>query len=328
MPDAHTTRWGILGTGSIARKFAEGLKSAPGAELVAVGSRAQKTADEFGERFDVPRRHASYEALAADADVDAIYVSSPHSCHKDNTIQCLEAGKPVLCEKPFAINAGQAEAMVAVARERGVFLMEAMWTRFEPVTVKVREWLASGAIGEPRMLCADFGFRAGANPRSRLFDPALGAGALLDVGVYPVSYGSMVFGGPPDHVAGLATMHEDGFDEQSAFVLGYPGGELAVLYCAIRTTTVHRASIMGTEGRIEIPTFWKAQEATLFGRGSTEHVERPFAGNGYEYEAAEVGRCLREGKLESDTVPLDETLAIMQTLDRIRGQWGMTYPME
>jgi predicted dehydrogenase len=206
--------------------------------------------------------------------------------------------------------------------------MEAMWTRFEPVTVKVREWLAAGAIGEPRILNADFGFRVGFNPNSRLFDVNLGAGALLDVGVYPVSYSSMVFGGPPDRVAGLATMHENGFDEQSAFVLGFPGGELAVLYTAICTTTAHRATIMGTEGRIEIPTFWKATEATLLSGNATERVERPFRGNGYEYEAMEVGRCLREGALESAAMPLDESLSVMKTLDWIRGQWGLKYPME
>src|SRR5215216_7626821 len=198
------TRWGILGTGNIASQFARGLVALDDAELVAVGSRTAESAEAFGERFSAPRRHASYAALASDPDVDAIYIATPHPLHHDNTIMGLEAGKAVLCEKPFAINAGQAQAMIATARERGVFLMEAMWTRFLPHMVRLRELLAAGAIGEVRMLQADFGFRTSFNPQSRLFDPALGGGALLDVGVYTISFAQMILG-EPDRVTGLAT---------------------------------------------------------------------------------------------------------------------------
>ena len=320
--------WGILGTGSIAKKFATGLTTLDDAKLVAVGSRAQETADAFGEEFDVPHRHASYEALANDADVDAIYVATPHAFHKTNSILCLEAGKAVLCEKPFAINAGEAAEMVDVARDRGVFLMEAMWTRFSPVMCKVRELLAEGAIGEPRMLAADFGFRAGVNPTARLFNPELGGGALLDVGVYCVSLASMVFGGPPTKIASLATLGETGVDEQSAFILAHEHGELAVLYTAVRTQTAHQARMMGTEGSLTVPQFWHPQEATVSAGGEEQLIEAPFEGNGYNYEAAEVMECLRAGRTESDVMPLDETLTVMQTLDAIRDQWGLKYPME
>ena len=322
-------RWGILGTGNIASQFAKGLEALDDAELVAVGSRSQESADSFGDRFGVPRCYGSYEGLAEDRLVDAIYVATPHSLHKENTIMCLQAGKAVLCEKPFAINAAETREMIAVARERKLFLMEAVWSRFLPVLVKVRELLAAGAIGEVRMLTADFGFRASLNPESRLFNPALGGGALLDVGVYTVSLAHMVLG-TPNRIAALAHIGETGVDEQGAMILGYPGGELALLSTAIRTSTPHEALIVGTKGSIRLdPEWWHGTKLTLkVGDGEPEQFDLPFTGNGYNYEAAEVGNCLRAGKLESDIIPLDETLAVMETLDAIRAQWGLRYPME
>ncbi len=177
---SDTIRWGILGTGFIARQFAEGLKSAHGAVLQAVGSRAMKTANTFGDLFNVPNRHASYEALVADPEVDVIYVSTPHPLHKENSILCLEAGKAVLCEKPFTINRREAEEVVACARDHKRFLMEAMWTRFLPTVVQAAAWVREGVIGEVRMVRADFGFRADYNEESRLFTPEMGGGGLLD----------------------------------------------------------------------------------------------------------------------------------------------------
>ena len=326
---SQKVRWGILGTGNIAHQFARGLTALPEAELVAVGSRSQGTADAFGDEFGVAHRHASYEALAGDPEVEAIYVSTPHSYHKDNTLLCLEAGKAVLCEKPFAINAREAQEMIRFAREKRVFLMEAMWTRFLPVLVRVRQLLAEQAIGEVRMLSADFGFRTEARPESRLFNPELGGGALLDVGVYPVSLASMIFG-TPSRIAGLAHLGEMGVDEQGAMILMYGGGQIATLYTAIRTNTPHEATIMGTQGSIRLHSpWWKGTAMTLSVRGGEDEViDLPFEGNGYNYEAAEVGRCLREGRLESDQMPLDETLAIMQVMDQIREQWGLRYPMD
>lgn len=323
-------RWGILGTGSIANKFATGLQAVTDADLVAIGSRAQETADTFADKYGASNRHASYEALAGDPDVDAIYVSTPHTFHKDNSILCLEAGKAVLCEKPFAINASEAETVIRCAREKGQFLMEAMWTRFLPVVVQVRQWLAEGVIGDIRMVSADFGFRTGVNPEGRLFNPALGGGGLMDVGIYPISFASMVFGGQPDRIAALAEIGETTVDEQAAMVFGYHTGALATLWTAIRTTTPQEATILGTDGRIRIESpFWDAKKATLEVNGKDAvQIEPTRDGNGYNYEAIEVGQCLRAGKLESDTMPLDETLAIMKTMDTIRDQVGVKYPME
>ncbi|MDQ1255520.1 MAG: hypothetical protein QG656_112, partial [Candidatus Hydrogenedentes bacterium] len=189
-----TIRWGILGTGTVARAFAQDLRFAKGAELAAVGSRRQETADRFGDSFGIPFRHASYEALANDPSVDVVYIATPNSLHKEHTLLCLDAGKAVLCEKPFALNAAEARAMVTAARERGLFLMEAMWTRFIPLTVHLRELLAENALGEIRMLTADFGFRGDFEPEGILWNRAYGGGSLLDVGVYPVSFASMLFG--------------------------------------------------------------------------------------------------------------------------------------
>lgn len=328
----ETIHWGILGTGNIAHKFAQGLQALPDAVLLAVGSRAQETADAFGEEFSVPHRHASYEALAADPDIDIIYISTPHSFHYENTLLCLDAGKHVICEKPFAINAVQAGEMISRARAHGLFLMDAVWTRFLPVMVRLREILGSGALGEVRMAQADFGFRAAANPESRLFNPQLGGGALLDVGIYVVQFASMVLGEPPVDITSQVQMGETGVDEQSALVFRYGAGQLAQLSCAIRTTTHHEASVFGTEGRVRLHSPWWRGTTLTFWRspgvegGETETL--PFAGNGYNYEAAEAMACIRAGKLESSVMPLDETLQLMETLDVIRAQWGLRYPME
>lgn len=325
----HPIRWGILGTGSIAAQFARGLAELNDARLVAVGSRTADAAAAFAQTFGVARSHASYAALANDPDVDVIYIATPHSLHKENTLLCLEAGKAVLCEKPFAINAQEAAEMIIAARSRGLFLMEAMWTRFLPHMARLRELIAAGTIGELRMLQADFGFRASFDPQSRLFDPALGGGALLDVGIYPVSLASMLFGAPT-RIASMASLGETSVDEQSAMLFGYADGQLAILSQATRTSTPHEALLLGTSGRIRVhSSWWRATTMTLSVVSKPDElIEVPAPGNGYNYEAAEVGRCLRAGLTESPTMSLDETLAIMRTLDAVRAQWGLRYPGE
>lgn len=322
-------RWGILGTGAIAHTFAQGLRALPDAQLMAVGSRTQAAADRFGEAFGVPHRHGSYEALARDPEVDVIYVATPHPWHMENSLLCLDAGKAVLCEKPFTINADQARRVIQQAREKGLLLVEAMWTRFTPAMQAVRERIAQGAIGEVRMVGADFGFRAPLDPQGRLFDLALGGGSLLDIGVYPISLASMLLG-KPNRIASLAHLGQTGADEQAAIILGFPDGQLAVLSSAIRTQTPWEAFIAGTEGLIKIPAdWWRPQRFSILTEGKPEQVfEYPFTGNGYNYEAAETMRCLRAGLLESPIMPLDETLAIMETMDAIRAQWGLVYPGE
>lgn len=323
-----TIRWGILGAGGIAASFATGLSFLDDAELVAVGSRAAHTAEAFGERFNIPHRHASYEALVNDPDVDVIYVASPHPYHHPHTLLCLNAGKAVLCEKPFTINATEAADLIRVAREKRLFLMEAMWTRFLPLFVRLRAMLAEGVIGDVRIVHADFSFRAEFNPQGRLFAPELGGGALLDAGIYPVSMASMILGTPTE-VTGYAHLGETGVDEQAAIVQRYAGGQLALLATATRTAGPQQVIIRGTTGYITINNWLRGTQMTISRPGQPDElIEEPLVGNGYNYEAAEVMRCLRAGELESPIMPLDETLTLMQTLDRIRAPWGLRYPSE
>lgn len=322
-------RWGILGTGNIARKFATGVAAVEEQVVTAVGSRTQAAADRFAGEFGIDRRHASYDALAADPTVDAIYIATPHSLHMENTLLCLEAGKPVLVEKPFAINLAQGEAMVAAARRHRVFLMEAMWTRYLPIVVELKRLVVEGAIGQVRMVQADFGYRAGFNPASRIFDPALGGGGLLDVGIYPISLAYFLLG-EPAQVTSLAELGQTQVDEQLGMLFGYAGGALALLSTAITTSTPHEATILGTTGWIRVHSpWWVGKALTLYRTGEAPQlIERPFLGNGYSHEAMEVAACVRAGRLESPAMPLDESLAIMRTMDLIRAQVGVKYPME
>ncbi|MBN1310388.1 MAG: Gfo/Idh/MocA family oxidoreductase [Anaerolineae bacterium] len=322
-------RWGIMSTGYIATEFAKALAILPDAEMAAVGSRSQASADAFGMRFDIPHRHAGYEALAEDPDVDVVYIGTPHNLHRENALLCLDAGKAVLCEKPFTINAAEAQEIIEVARRKQLFLMEAMWTRFIPAIRKIRGMLADGVIGEPRMVMAEFGFRPPFEPDGRLFDPQLGGGALLDLGIYPITLAWLIFG-PPQEIVSRASIGATGVDEQNAVVLSYGQGQLAVLASSLQAETPQEAHIIGTQGRIRIHAqWWHPTMFTLSLNGREDQtITVPMGGNGYNYEAAEVMSCLRAGKPESNVMPLDESLAIMKILDQLRAQWGMSYPME
>jgi len=324
-----TIRWGILGTGKIAHLFAEDLALLPNAELAAVGSRAQATADAFGDAFDVPRRYASYDALAADDTIDIVYIATPHTAHANNTLRCLQAGRAVLCEKPFALNVKEAERMVEAARTNGLFLMEALWTRFLPIMHDVERLLNDGAIGAPEWLQADICAHFPFDPNHRVYDPTLGGGALLDLGVYPVMLAHHLLG-PPDAITTTAVMGRTGVDEQDAIIFQYEAGQQAILSASMRTDGARLATIGGPEGQIQIHRpWWKGSHLTLtHADKSTETIARPYAGNGYQFEAAHVMACLREGRRESPVMPLDASLRIMRTLDAIRAEWGLVYPGE
>jgi predicted dehydrogenase len=322
-------RWGILGTGWIANEFAQGLSQLSDAELVAAGSRTFESAQLFGEQYRVPHRHASYQALARDADVDVIYVATPNPLHREHSLLCLESGKPVLCEKPFALNTREAEGVIQVAREKKLFLMEAMWSRFFPLMTKVRTLLADGVIGDVQMLVADLCIQFDFDPSDRRYALDLGGGALLDLGVYPISFASMIMG-PPSGITTLAHLGETGVDEQAGIIFRYDQGQVSTLHTSIRVDSPVEAILMGTKGQIRLHPWWiRPNKLTLSLTGrETTTIEMPFEGNGYQFEAAEVMDCLRANKLESDLMPLDETRSIMQTMDAIRAQWGLKYPME
>ena len=327
---SKTYRWGILGTGNIAAKFATCLAVCEGATLHAVGSRSQEGADTFGDRFNIPVRHGSYEALANDPDVDVVYISTPHALHMDNCMLCLRAGKAVLCEKPFTLNAAESRAVIEVARESQRFLMEGMWTRFFPVVKQAEAWIAEGAIGEPRMVRADFGFRMDYGDRGRLWDLRLGGGSLLDVGIYPITIASIAFQDAPTDIHGFAHIGEYGVDEQAAFVLAYSGGRLATLSSAVRTKTNWDAYIHGETGTIKIHSpFWQPSKVTLIpDEGEEQTVEVSLESLGFEYEIREVMACLDQGLLECPAMPHARTVVVMEVMDKLRRQWSLHYPGE
>ncbi len=314
-------RWGVIGAGHIAGVFAQDLMATASGRVVAVGSRRPEVAERFGDKYSVPTRHGSYEALVSDPEVDAVYVATPHPMHRDNALLALEAGKPVLVEKAFTMNAAQAREVVAAARARGLFLMEAMCTRFQPHMVEIARLVADGALGEIVAVMADLGHRFPPDPASRFFSPELGGSVLLDCGVYTIAFASMVLG-RPDEVRALVSPAFTGVDGQTSVLLGFAGGAQAVLTCNSSGDGPTRAVIVGTEARIEVDRpFYAPSPFTLTNiDGTSVRYEPPDRRNGLRYEADEVGRCLRAGLLESPLMPLDETVSIMETVDAVLAQ--------
>jgi dihydrodiol dehydrogenase / D-xylose 1-dehydrogenase (NADP) len=322
-------RWGIIGTGNIAKIFARDMPYAPGAELVAVGSRNQATADAFGDMFNVPRRYGSYEGLIDDPEVDVVYVATPHPAHHDVTIALLNAGKHVLCEKPFAMNTAEAREMIDAARANNRFLMEAMWTRFRPAMVKVREFIQGGEIGEVQYLTANMGWNNPFDPEFRLYNKELGGSALLDAGVYAVSFAHMVLG-EPDQIVSVATLGETGVDENCMITTHYPGGAVANAGITVRANSRNLAMIAGTQGSILMDHDWhRPSTFTIFRNGKDpEFFDCSHEGTGYQFEMLEVMRCIREGKTEHPVMPLDETLQIQAIMEKVIKDWGVTYPTD
>ncbi|WP_354644412.1 Gfo/Idh/MocA family protein [Kitasatospora camelliae] len=322
-------RWGILATGGIATAFAEDLAHVPGAQPFAVASRTEASARAFADRHGLPRAYGSWADLAADEEVDVVYVATPHDSHHAATAMMLDAGKAVLCEKPFTLNSAQSAELIALARKRELFLMEAMWTWLDPSIRRIAELVAEGAIGEVRVVQAEFGFVGPEDPDHRLWDPALGGGALLDLGVYPVAFAQLLLG-EPESVQAHARLTDRGVDAATAVLLGHAGGATALLSCGLDADCGQRASIQGTAGRIELDRdFFHPDGFTLHRAGREPEVFRAGrTGHGYGLEAAEVMRCLRAGETESPLVPLDGTLAVMRTLDAVRERIGVRYPGE
>jgi predicted dehydrogenase len=327
-------RWGIASTGSIAGSMTEALQSLDdpetGAEVVAVGSRNQATADGFAERFGIARAHGSYDDLFADDDVDIVYIASPHTGHCEMTVAALQAGRHVLCEKPFAVNTTEARSMVAAARANDRFLMEAMWTWFIPAIVDIKRRIVAGEIGELTVIESDFGISVtNEDGRHRRID--LAGGALLDLGIYPVSLARFLTGEPVGRVSeltALARLGPTGVDSTLGGVLRLDDDVISVFHTSLDATTTLRATVLGTGGRIEIdPPFWFTSGFTVLRNGQpAERVELP--NRGLAHEAAHAMERLRAGELESDVIPLEVSLQTMEILDEIRRQVGVIYPGE
>ena len=319
-------RWGIVGTGH-AREFAKALAALPEAQLVAVASRFQDRADAFGQEFSVPHCYDSVAALAQNPEIDIVYVGSSPRNHAAHALECLSHGKSILVEKPFTINAREAQAVFDLARETNLFCMEALWSRFLPATREVAKWLAEGRIGTVRQVIADFGFCTEWDPQKRHFDIEQCGGCLLDVGVYSLAFATMATGEAPGKISAYATISPTGVDEQTVLAAQYPGGALGLLSCASRTQTPHRGCIMGSEGRIEVEGFVWAHGATLFRNGQEPLLIEPkIPLPAYSYQATESMRCLALGLRESPLLPSTEIIARMQTMDEVRRQIGVVYP--
>ena len=322
-------RWGILGTGWIAEQFVTDIL-ANGITVTAVGSRSQGSADAFAERFGIPTAHGSYEALAADPEVDVVYVATPHPMHAENATLVLNAGKHALVEKPFTLNADEAEKLVDLAAEKNIVVLEAMWTRWLPHMVRLREILAAGTIGDVRTVIADHNQKLPSDPKHRINNPELGGGALLDLGIYPVSFAWDVLG-EPTTVNAISSPTATGVDRQTAILLGYADGQQAVLHTALDTAGPNSASVIGTDGWIAISgTFYVPTSFTVYDSAGTvvEEFDTTVAERGMQFQAWEAERLVAAGVTAGDVLPPSQSVAIMRTLDEVRRQIGLAYPGE
>ena len=322
-------RWAILGPGGIAVKFAQALAFNSRTQLVAVGSRNLLRAQAFASQFNIPRAYGSYADLLKDDQVDIVYIATPHNGHCENAILAMQNGKHVLCEKPLAVNAVEAQAMIKTARDKNLFCMEAMWTRFLPMIQQVSELVNNDTIGNLRFLSADFGFKADAAEKSRIIAPELAGGALLDVGVYPISLASM-FLGSPRKIACAMNFASTGVDELDSLILSYENHSIAQLMCSCNLATPSEATIIGEKGSIRIHSaWWRGNKYTLkLNDASEKFVEVPSHENGFVYEIAHVHEMLDLKKIESPIMPLGETLDIAKIMDTIRNRFGLKYPFE
>lgn len=322
-------RWGILGPGKIARKFATDLLLLPDAQMVAVGSRSNDAAKKFADEFNISKCHSSYEALAQDPDVDVIYIATPHSFHYEQTLLCLSHGKHVLCEKPIAVNSIQLLDMIKAAVENHCFLMEALWTQFIPSMRTVRKLIKEGVIGDIKLIEADFGFNAPKVNSSRLYDPLLAGGALLDVGIYPV-FLAIALLGVPSEMGCHATKSTTNIDTTTAIQMKWANGAIAQLHTTIVAHTHTDARIYGEEKYIVIPRRWhESKTVQLFDQsGLINEWHFDDDCKGYKYEIDEVNKCIRTGKTQSDIMPLSLSQDLISTLDKIREQIGLVYPFE
>jgi predicted dehydrogenase len=323
-------RWGILGAGNIAKKLAADIALVDNAQLVAVGSRSKEKATQFASEFSIPHVHHSYEDLAKDPGVDVIYVATPHSHHHENTLMCLENGKAVLCEKAFAVNYRQAKQMTDKAREKKLFLMEAMWTKFLPHYNKMKSVIDSGQLGNISSVLINFGFKPRSPVPERLFDPALAGGTMLDIGVYNVFIALSVLG-KPDEIEAYMSPAPSGVDEQCSVVFKYKNGTMAQLFSSFVAHLPTEADINGSDGRLRLTHRFYAPESTLefYPDKMDSKQQVPFdnsrLGWGYHYEIRHVCECLEKGMEESDVMTLDNTLEMMQVLDEIRKKAGIRY---
>ncbi len=319
--------WGIIGTGFIARKMAEALSYVPQAKLYAIGSRNKQNALEFSGKYKTEKVYGSYEELVSDPDIDIVYIATPHNLHYENTMMCLEHDKHVLCEKPFAVNGFEVRRMIEKARVKKLFLMEALWTRFLPNLIRAKELVDSGVIGKIRFIKADFGINVPFNPLHRLYNKKLIGGSLLDLGIYPVFF-SLFFLGKPEKITATAGIGSTDVDYNCSITFGYKDETLAVMYSSVIAKTDITAAIYGDKAAIVFDNFWymPVPVKIIHSDGKSENIPLQFEGNGYNYEASEVIRCIEKGNIQSNLMSWDDSILLIDTLDNIRKEIGLVYP--
>jgi len=324
-----TFNWGIIGPGRIAERFAGGLLAVDDAVLYGVASRNETRAQEFAAKFDGKNIYTSYETMVNDPNIDGVYIATPHRFHYEQTMLCLDAGKPVLCEKPLTVNAVETQALIEKAKINKVFLMEALWTRYLPIYDQIREWLDSTVIGDVKFLISTFGFALPSDPEDRWLNPELAGGTLLDMGVYPIAISQWVTGMEPKTVSSQAIIGETGVDLLTSATFQYENGIVSQFSSNFITQNLNDFTIYGTKGSIRIhPFFWDCTKATLTTSGQELTIEKPFRATGFEYQAEEAMHCIREGLLESPKMTHADTLANMKLMDSIRENIGLKYPFE
>jgi predicted dehydrogenase len=321
--------WAILGPGKIAHTFVSDLKLLPNANLYAVGSRNIDRAKDFSKKYNFQKAYGSYEELAADPDIDIIYIASPHINHYESTLLCLNHGKAVLCEKPVAINSSQFKVMIETAKKKNIFFMEALWTQFIPSFLKCKQLILEGAIGEIKLIEADFCFKAQYDVEGRIFNPILGGGSLLDIGIYPVFIALSILG-VPKSIKAIASFADTGIDSACSMLFQHVDNAISILFSSVETDGRNEALIHGSEGTIKIKSRWHMPSTLdLLKRGAdTEHFSFFEPGKGYQYEAAEVMKCLDEKRVESTIFSWQDSLNLISTLDAIRSEAGIKYPDE
>lgn len=326
-------KWGIVGTGNIATQFAQGLQQVENAQIAAVASRSMDSAAAFARTFDISKYYGSYEEMAKDTDLEIIYIGTPHPQHYENVMLFLEAGFPVVCEKPLGVNAAQTEKMIAKAREKNVFLLEGMWTRFFPAFQQALAWVQSGRIGRPQMMHAVFGYDGTSNKKQWRFSHDMAGGALLDVGIYPLAMAFAMFGSDPVKITSAAYI-ENGVDEYNTFTFEYSDGRIAVLSDGIGIKLDNRVFVGGTEGSVLLGEgWWHPNRAEFAPRGDADTgislqrdvFDQPYPASGFQYEAAAVQQHVLAGLKEAPEMPLDETLKMAKMMDRLRKEWGLVY---
>jgi predicted dehydrogenase len=321
-------RWGIVGLGNIAQKFADDLKLVAGGELTAVASRDIEKAKHFGALNKAKYAFGSYKELFSREDVDVVYIATPHTSHKELSIEAMKQGRNVLCEKPMGINRGEVEEMIAVARENKVFLMEALWSRFNPSIRKVKDLIDDGIIGDIAYIHADFAFYGlDRNEKGRLLNPELAGGSLLDIGIYPIFLAYLILG-YPEKILASSKIYKTGVDIQTSMIFEYPNAQ-AILYSGLTSNSEMKAQISGSEGTVYLAPRWhETQEYSIEKNDEVENVQLPKKGKGYEYEIEEVHRCIMKGELESELWSLKNTHDLIRIMDDIREQTGVVFPFE